>query len=165
MLDGTVIGTAGGGTLPDRLYPHPDHWGKGLAHEAMRAVIDHAFATQPVDPLMADVDPRNDASIRLLTKLGFTSAVTPTTPSALPVNRSTATITGWIDPRTGGVHVHERLLPESSEAPGSSRPSPLGRPHLQRIDKRNCRSLCTINQGVQPPRRPPEVVRCPLVRL
>ncbi len=72
VLDGRVIGTAGGGTLPEVGYIlHPDHWGKGLAQEAMRAVIAYAFAIHPLDHLMADVDPRNDASIRLLKRLGF----------------------------------------------------------------------------------------------
>lgn len=50
---------------------HPDHWGKGLAHEAMTAVIAHAFANHDIDLLMADVDPRNLASIRLLKRLAF----------------------------------------------------------------------------------------------
>jgi [ribosomal protein S5]-alanine N-acetyltransferase len=72
VLEGRVIGTAGGGTLPEVGYIlHPDHWGKGLAREAMRAVIAFAFANHPVDHLTADVDPRNDASIRLLQRLGF----------------------------------------------------------------------------------------------
>jgi ribosomal-protein-alanine N-acetyltransferase len=69
---GRAIGTAGGGTLPEIGYIlHPHHWGKGLAHEAMVAVIAHAFANHPVDHLMADVDPRNAASIKLLKRLGF----------------------------------------------------------------------------------------------
>ena len=73
VYQGVVIGTAGGGTLPEIGYIlHPDHWGKGFAHEAMVAVIAHAFANHPVDHLMADVDPRNAASIKLLKRLGFT---------------------------------------------------------------------------------------------
>ena len=69
---GRVIGTAGGGILPEIGYIlHPDHWGKGFATEAMRAVIDFAFANHPVDHLMADVDPRNAASSALLRRLGF----------------------------------------------------------------------------------------------
>ena len=71
-FQGRVIGTAGGGTLPEVGYIlHPDHWGKVLAQEAMTAVIAHAFALHPVDHLMADVDPRNEASIKLLKRLGF----------------------------------------------------------------------------------------------
>ena len=69
---GVVIGTAGGGILPEVGYIlHPDHWGKGLAHEAMTAVIAYAFANHDFDHLMADVDPRNLASITLLKRLGF----------------------------------------------------------------------------------------------
>ncbi len=67
-----VIGTVGGGTLPEVGYIlHPDHWGKGLAFEAMQAVIGFAFANHDLDHLMADVDPRNNASVRLLKRLGF----------------------------------------------------------------------------------------------
>ena len=69
---GRVIGKAGGGDIPEIGYIfHPDFWGRGFAFEAMRAVVDHAFANRPVDHLMADIDPRNAASRRLLEKLGF----------------------------------------------------------------------------------------------
>jgi ribosomal-protein-alanine N-acetyltransferase len=69
---GRVIGKAGGGEMPEVGYIfHPDYWGQGFAYEAMRAVVDHAFAHRPVDHLLADIDPRNDASRRLLVKLGF----------------------------------------------------------------------------------------------
>jgi [ribosomal protein S5]-alanine N-acetyltransferase len=69
---GNAIGTAGGGTLPEIGYIlHPDHWGKGLGFEAMQAVIAFAFANHSIDHLMADVDPRNAASVKLLTRLGF----------------------------------------------------------------------------------------------
>lgn len=50
---------------------HPDHWGRGLAAEAMAAVIAHLFATHPTDHLTAEADPRNAASLRLLERLGF----------------------------------------------------------------------------------------------
>ncbi len=69
---GKVIGQAGGGVLPEVGYIfHPDYWGQGFATEAMQAVVDHAFANWPVDHLMADIDPRNDASRKLLIRLGF----------------------------------------------------------------------------------------------
>jgi RimJ/RimL family protein N-acetyltransferase len=69
---GRVIGKAGAWRLPEvGFLLHPDHWGKGLAHEAMAAVIAHLFATPEVDELTADVDPRNAASLRLLARLGF----------------------------------------------------------------------------------------------
>lgn len=69
---GVVIGKAGFWRLPDVGYIlHPDHWGQGLASEAVGAAIDHVFATREVDDLTADVDPDNAASIRLLERLGF----------------------------------------------------------------------------------------------
>ena len=72
VLDNQVIGTAGGYVLPSvGMILHPDHWGKGLATEAMGAVIAHIFATFPADHLTADVDPRNAASLKLLARLGF----------------------------------------------------------------------------------------------
>jgi len=49
----------------------PHYWGKGLAEEAARAVIDFAFATLAVKHLFAGHHPNNIASGRLLKKLGF----------------------------------------------------------------------------------------------
>lgn len=70
--DGVVIGKAGCWRLPDIGYIlHPDHWGQGLAAEAVMATIDAVFAHTPVETLTADVDPENAASIRLLERLGF----------------------------------------------------------------------------------------------
>jgi [ribosomal protein S5]-alanine N-acetyltransferase len=69
---GHVIGKAGGWQLPEiGFLLHPDHWGKGLAHEAMSAVIPHLFAAWPLEALTAEVDPRNAACLRLLARLGF----------------------------------------------------------------------------------------------
>ena len=70
--DGRVIGKAGFYRLPEVGYIlHPDHWGLGLATEAVGAAVAHVFATTDLDDLSADVDPENQASIRLLQKLGF----------------------------------------------------------------------------------------------
>jgi RimJ/RimL family protein N-acetyltransferase len=72
-LDGRVIGKAGCWRLPEIGYIlHPDHWGQGYAREAMAAVVPHIFATRDVARIVADVDPRNTASIGLLLRLGFT---------------------------------------------------------------------------------------------
>ena len=69
---GRVIGKAGAWRMPEvGFLLHPDHWGKGLAHEAMTAVIAHLFATHDVPVLTAEADPRNAASLRLLGRLGF----------------------------------------------------------------------------------------------
>ena len=70
--DGCVIGKAGFFKAPELGYIlHPDHWGLGLASEAVGAAVAHAFATHDHDALEADVDPANQASIRLLERLGF----------------------------------------------------------------------------------------------
>jgi ribosomal-protein-alanine N-acetyltransferase len=70
--EGRVIGKAGCWRLPEiGFILDPDHWGKGLAREALEAVIRHLFATRPVEALIADVDPRNQASLGLLERLGF----------------------------------------------------------------------------------------------
>lgn len=69
---GRVIGKAGAWRLPEvGFLLHPDHWGKGLAFEAMTAVIAHLFAAHDVAELVAEADPRNAASLRLLGRLGF----------------------------------------------------------------------------------------------
>jgi len=70
--DGVVIGKAGFWKLPEIGYIlHPDHWGLGIAAEAVGASINHVFSTHALDELIADVDPGNAASIRLLERLGF----------------------------------------------------------------------------------------------
>jgi RimJ/RimL family protein N-acetyltransferase len=70
--DGRVIGKAGCFRLPEIGYIlHPDHWGQGLATEALRAVIPRLFERHKLPAITADIDPRNAASIRLLTSLGF----------------------------------------------------------------------------------------------
>ena len=70
--DGEVIGKAGAWRLPEVGYVlHPDHWGKGLAHEAMVAVIEHVFAAFDGPQLTAEADPRNTASPWLSAKPGL----------------------------------------------------------------------------------------------
>jgi RimJ/RimL family protein N-acetyltransferase len=70
--DGRAIGKAGCWRLGEiGFILHPDHWGKGLAREALAAVIPHVFATLAIDRLEADVDPRNAAALRLLGHFGF----------------------------------------------------------------------------------------------
>mgnify|MGYP001343467107 CR=1 FL=1 len=69
---GRVIGKAGMWRLPEvGFLLHPDHWGKGLAAEAMGAVLEHLFTWADTDHLTAEVDPRNAASLGLLARLGF----------------------------------------------------------------------------------------------
>jgi ribosomal-protein-alanine N-acetyltransferase len=67
-----VIGKAGCWRLPEIGYIlHPRHWGQGFAAEACSAAIAHIFATYDLPAITADVDPRNEASLRLLARLGF----------------------------------------------------------------------------------------------
>jgi len=71
VFEGAVIGKAG---LWDNeeigFILAPDKWGQGLAREALEAVIERA-RTRGQTRITADVDPRNAASIGLLTRLGF----------------------------------------------------------------------------------------------
>lgn len=70
--EGRAIGKVGACRLPDfGFILHPDHWGAGLATEAVTAFLSHAFTRAGIACLTADVDPRNHASIRLLRKMGF----------------------------------------------------------------------------------------------
>lgn len=57
------------------------HWGKGLAQEAMRRMIDLLVEQHAVRRLLAAVDQRNGPSLRLLERLGF--AVLPLPEQAL----------------------------------------------------------------------------------
>ncbi len=69
---GRVIGKAGCWRVPEIGYIlHPHYWGRGLAREALAAVIASAFARFAVEALTAEVDPRNTASLKLLAGLGF----------------------------------------------------------------------------------------------
>lgn len=85
-LDGAVIGKAGFRRFPEIGYIlHPDHWGRGLAREALEAVIDRAFTHHRLPAIEADVDPRNTASLALLDRLGF--AETARVPRTWFINR------------------------------------------------------------------------------
>ena len=70
--DGRVIGKAGLYRFPELGFIFdPEAWGNGFASEALRPVIGRAFETHGLDFITADVDPRNQASLRLLLNLGF----------------------------------------------------------------------------------------------
>jgi ribosomal-protein-alanine N-acetyltransferase len=47
------------------------HWGKGLATEALAAMLRYGWETMKLHSAEANVDPRNEASLRVLKKLGF----------------------------------------------------------------------------------------------
>jgi [ribosomal protein S5]-alanine N-acetyltransferase len=71
-LDGVVIGKAGCWRIPAiGFILHPDYWGRGFAREALTAVIERVFDRFPIAAITADVDPRNNASMTTLQRLGF----------------------------------------------------------------------------------------------
>ena len=47
------------------------HWGLGLMHEALQALLGYAFDHLALNRLEADIDPRNTLSARSLERLGF----------------------------------------------------------------------------------------------
>jgi RimJ/RimL family protein N-acetyltransferase len=70
--DGQAVGKLGCWQLPDIGYiVAPDQWGQGVASEAMAAFLDRRRAIGKPSRLLADVDPRNVASIKLLERHGF----------------------------------------------------------------------------------------------
>lgn len=70
--DGVLVGKAGFDRFPHLGYLFdPAVWGLGLASEAVGALIARAFTHHRLERILADVDPRNAASIRLLQRLGF----------------------------------------------------------------------------------------------
>ena len=46
-------------------------WGQGVATEAATAVLDHGFRVLGFDPIVAVTNPENDASQKVLTKIGL----------------------------------------------------------------------------------------------
>lgn len=75
FLDGEEIGDAcfkgfENGTAEIGYGIHPDFEGKGYTTEAVRAMINWAFANG-ADVIEAETDPENAASQRILQKLGF----------------------------------------------------------------------------------------------
>ncbi|MCC8153373.1 MAG: GNAT family N-acetyltransferase [Tannerellaceae bacterium] len=50
---------------------HPDFQGKGYATEAVNAMMEYLFIVLKKHRIIASVDPRNTASIRLLERLSF----------------------------------------------------------------------------------------------
>lgn len=70
--DSLAIGKAGlwnGSELGFLLAPSA--WGKGYAREAVEAVIERGFTVSGHAEIRAEADPRNEACLRLLERLGF----------------------------------------------------------------------------------------------
>lgn len=49
----------------------PEYSGQGYTHEAATAVLHHTFSADPMEDILAITSPDNQASRRLLEKLGF----------------------------------------------------------------------------------------------
>lgn len=71
-LEGRAIGKSGFYEFPEiGFILHPTAWGKGYAREAVEAVLARAFNVHRLPSVEADVDPRNELSLRLLRRLEF----------------------------------------------------------------------------------------------
>lgn len=78
LENGSYVGCAGlrpyarsPGVFELGIHIRPEFWGRGLAEEAGRAVIDFGFFKLGASALFAGHHPENENSRRLLTKLGF----------------------------------------------------------------------------------------------
>lgn len=73
----SLIGMTGlrqppGHTWPELLYSvRPRYWAQGLAQEAARAVLTYTFEELSIERVVAAADPQNQASTRVLRKLGM----------------------------------------------------------------------------------------------
>ena len=47
------------------------HWGRGLMRQALPLLISYAFESLDLHRLEADIDPRNQRSLKMLQRLGF----------------------------------------------------------------------------------------------
>ena len=54
----------------------PDYWGKGLATEAIKTVMEYAFSNLKAKALFAGHNPKNTVSKRMLLKAGFNYSFT-----------------------------------------------------------------------------------------
>ncbi len=50
---------------------HPEYWGRGIMHEAMRVILDYGFLTMNLHSIEANVDPQNHRSSGLLLRNNF----------------------------------------------------------------------------------------------
>jgi ribosomal-protein-alanine N-acetyltransferase len=78
LADDEHLGCAGLRPVPDSedvlelgFHLRPEHWGRGFATEASRAAIAYGFGTAGARTLVAGHHPENEASRRVLERLGF----------------------------------------------------------------------------------------------
>jgi RimJ/RimL family protein N-acetyltransferase len=71
--NGKVIGCVGCGGSPVSVmyFVDPDHWGQGIATEAMSAFLPEVFARFPINRIEADHFEDNPVSGSILERLGF----------------------------------------------------------------------------------------------
>jgi [ribosomal protein S5]-alanine N-acetyltransferase len=73
----SLIGMCGLRQLPGHAWPEllysirPRYWAQGLAQEAARAVLTHGFEELGLERVVAAAEPQNQASTRVLRKLGM----------------------------------------------------------------------------------------------
>jgi RimJ/RimL family protein N-acetyltransferase len=73
----SLIGMCGLRQLPGHAWPEllysirPRYWAQGLAQEAARTVLAYAFEQLPIERVVAAAEPQNQASTRVLRKLGM----------------------------------------------------------------------------------------------
>ncbi len=76
----------GGQPEPEVKYAfRREHWGKGLATEAVHGLLHYAFARLRLPAVIATVDPEHAASQRVLTKGGMSQLETRIDPDGSPV--------------------------------------------------------------------------------
>ncbi len=51
---------------------HPDHWNRGIASEAIGAVVDFGFKVMNLHSIEANINPANEGSRKVLLRSGFT---------------------------------------------------------------------------------------------
>jgi ribosomal-protein-alanine N-acetyltransferase len=73
----------------------PSHWGQGIATEAAVAIRDEAFTDLGAELLAARYQPANEASGRIMVKLGMTHHSDITGQTGEPVRVYTLTRTTW----------------------------------------------------------------------
>lgn len=74
LRDGAMVGTVSvtGPKAEAGYMMAPAHQGQGIGTLALQAAVAHAFATRPVEAIMADIWADNIASARMLARAGFT---------------------------------------------------------------------------------------------
>lgn len=90
-----LVGLSGDGRL--HYLIDPDHWGRGLATEAVGAVLPSALSETGIDVIEAEVFDANPASARVLKKLGFDLR-----------RRGTAQRLGGLDPEPSTIYGLDR---------------------------------------------------------